>query len=62
MPWQQFGKEQRFDGILDEVAFWTRPLSVKEIEEIAVQGIQGILAVSPEAKLATAWASLKTRP
>ena len=62
MPWQQFGKEQRFDGILDEVAFWTRPLSVKEIEEITEQGIQSILAVSPEAKLATAWASLKTRP
>lgn len=62
MPWQQFGKEQRFNGILDEIAFWTRPLSVKEIEEVTEKGIQLILAVSPKAKLATTWGSLKTRP
>lgn len=48
----------RFAGMMDEFAFYTRALSADEI----VQDMSGrVLAVSPREKTTTTWASLKGR-
>ena len=45
------------DGIIDEVKFWAKALSPAEIET----AMKGGAAVSPLAKLATTWSSIKRK-
>ena len=59
LPWE--GRSEWFNGILDEIGVWTRPLSEDEVEEVMEKGIGQILAVSPRDKVTTTWAAIKTR-
>lgn len=52
-------KQQNFEGIIDEIAFWNRPLSAKEVAEVFDRGIDQILDVSARGKLAMTWAAVK---
>lgn len=47
-------------GMLDEVAIFSTDLSLKQIDTIRNNGIEGALGVDPQGKLATSWAILKT--
>jgi hypothetical protein len=59
LPWE--GRQEWFNGILDDIGFWNRPLSEEEVNELIKVGLPNVLAVSPQGKLATTWATLKTR-
>jgi len=59
LPWE--GRQEWFNGILDDIGFWNRPLSEDEVNELIEKGLPNFLAVSPRGKLATTWATLKTR-
>ena len=59
IPEMKFAREQRYGGLLDEIAMWNRALSPEEIKEVFDQGMKRVLAVSPRGKLATTWAMLK---
>ena len=48
-------------GYWDDIGFWNRPLSADEVNELIEKGLPNFLAVSPQGKLATTWATLKTR-
>ena len=51
------------DGLLDEVALFSVPLSQDDIKSVMNDGLEkttGFLAVEPENKLATAWGKLKS--
>jgi hypothetical protein len=50
--------DRPFNGILDEVAIWSRGLSQEEIAELIRDGLP--YAVDPDGKLATTWAGIKT--
>ena len=55
-------KQEAFTGLIDEIAFFNVALSEDDVKMIADSGLSialGFAAVSPEAKLATAWAKLK---
>ena len=54
-------KQQNFEGIIDEIGFWNRPLSAKEVKEVFDRGLNQILAVSAHGKLAMTWAAVKAR-
>ena len=50
-----------FDGNIDEVAFFESALSRNDITNIMENGLEKVaLSVEPSAKLATAWAQIKT--
>ena len=49
----------KFRGVLDEVAIFGEALTEQEIQDIMNDGFKGVLAVSPNRKLATTWADLK---
>ena len=56
-------KQEAFTGLIDEIAFFNVALSENDVKAIADDGLSivlGFAAVSPQAKLATAWAALKT--
>ena len=56
-------KQEAFTGLIDEIAFFNVALSEDDMKAIADSGLSvvlGFAAVSPQAKLATAWAKLKT--
>ena len=59
LPWE--GREEWFNGILDDIGFWNRPLSEDEVNQLIEAGLPNLLAVSPQGKLATTWAALKSR-
>ncbi|MBC8231234.1 LamG domain-containing protein [bacterium] len=48
--------QQYFDGIIDEPAYYNRPLEEKEVNEAMNYSVQ---AVSSEGKLATTWSNIK---
>lgn len=48
-----------FDGIMDEFAIFTTPLTEEEIEILMEEGLRAIAAVSSSGKLATIWGKLK---
>lgn len=51
------------EGLLDEVALFSVPLSQEDIKTIMEEGLEsatGFLAVEPESKLTTIWGKLKT--
>ena len=48
------------DGTIDEVAVYSRALTEEEILSDMQNGV--IFSVSPQAKLATTWGSLKRQP
>jgi hypothetical protein len=50
------GATDYFDGIIDEPAYYNRPLEEKEIKEAMSYSTQ---AVSSEGKLATTWSGIK---
>lgn len=54
-------KQQNFEGIIDEIGFWNRPLSANEVAEVYDRGIDQILAVAARDKLAMTWAAVKVR-
>ena len=55
---QPDGAENRpFDGIIDDVAIWNRPLSQEEIAEMMNNSIP--YSVEPVAKLSTTWGMIK---
>ena len=52
-----YGQNRHFTGIIDEVRFWSRALSEKEIKD----GMNSTAApVEPKGKLTTTWGSLKS--
>ena len=56
-------KQEAYTGLIDEIAFFNVALSENDVKAIAESGLSialGFAAVSPQAKLATAWAQLKT--
>ena len=56
-------KQEAFTGLIDEIAFFNVALSEADVKAIADSGLSvalGFAAVSPQAKLATAWAKLKS--
>ena len=56
-------KQEAYTGLIDEIAFFNVALSENDVKAIADSGLSvvlGFAAVSPQAKLATAWAKLKT--
>ena len=56
-------KQEAYTGLIDEIAFFNVALSEDDVKAIADSGLSvvlGFAAVSPQAKLATAWAKLKT--
>ena len=56
-------KQEAFTGLIDEIAFFNVALSEVDVKAIADSGLSvalGFAAVSPQAKLTTAWAKLKT--
>ncbi len=55
-------KQEAYTGLIDEIAFFNVALSENDVKAIADSGLSialGFAAVSPQAKLATAWAKLK---
>ena len=55
-------KQEAFTGLIDEIAFFNVALSENDVKAIADSGLSialGFAAVSPQAKLTTAWAKLK---
>ena len=50
-----------FDGIIDEVAVFNTALTKDDVNEIMNDGFEGVLAVSPKAKLTTTWGEMKSR-
>ena len=53
-----------FDGAIDEVRLWNRPLSddeIREFKDLGVEALSGGTAVEPQDKLPTAWARIKAR-
>lgn len=55
---QPDGAENRpFNGIIDDVAIWNRPLTQAEILEVMADGLPA--AVEPGGKLTTTWGELK---
>ncbi len=55
-------KQEAFTGLIDEIAFFNVALSEADVKAIADSGLSvalGFAAVSPQAKLTTAWAKLK---
>ncbi|MDE0185649.1 MAG: LamG domain-containing protein [Candidatus Poribacteria bacterium] len=58
LPWE--GRQEWFNGILDDIGFWNRPLSEEEVNELIEVGLPNVLGVAPQSKLATTWATLKT--
>ena len=56
-------KQEAYTGLIDEIAFFNVALSDDDVKAIADSGLSvvlGFAAVSPQAKLATTWAKLKT--
>ncbi len=56
-------KQEAFTGLIDEIAFFNVALSDDDMKAIAESGLSvvlGFAAVSPQAKLATTWAKLKS--
>ena len=56
-------KQEAYTGLIDEIAFFNVALSENDVKAIADSGLSvvlGFAAVSPQAKLATAWAKLKS--
>ena len=56
-------KQEAYTGLIDEIAFFNVALSENDVKAIAESGLSitlGFAAVSPQAKLTTAWAQLKT--
>ena len=56
-------KQEAFTGLIDEIAFFNVALSEDDMKAIAESGLSvvlGFAAVSPQAKLATTWAKLKS--
>ena len=54
------GASNRFDGVIDEVGIFNRALTPDEVKQ-TMEGFDRMLAVEPNAKLATKWGSLKYR-
>ena len=57
-------KQEAFTGLIDELAFFNVALSENDVKAIADAGLSialGFAAVSPQAKLTTAWAKLKSQ-
>ena len=52
---------ETLDGMLYEVAIFASVLEVDDIEALMDEGLVTLLPVEPSAKLATTWASLKSR-
>ena len=52
---------ETLDGMLYEVAIFASVLEVDDIEALMEEGLRTLLPVEPAAKLATTWASLKSR-
>ena len=55
-------KQEAYTGLIDEIAFFNVALSEDDVKAIADSGLSvvlGFAAVSPQAKLTTAWAELK---
>ena len=56
-------KQEAFTGLIDEIAFFNVALSENDVKAIADSGLSialGFAAVTPQAKLTTVWAKLKT--
>ncbi|MDE0638702.1 MAG: LamG domain-containing protein [Candidatus Poribacteria bacterium] len=56
-------KQEAFTGLIDEIAFFNVALSDGDVKAIADSGLSialGFAAVSPQAKLTTVWAKLKS--
>ena len=56
-------KQEAFTGLIDEIAFFNVALSGADVKAIADSGLSvalGFAAVSPQAKLTTTWAKLKS--
>ena len=56
-------KQEAFTGLIDEIAFFNVALSEDDMKAIAESGLSvvlGFASVSPQAKLATTWAQLKS--
>ncbi|MBC8458097.1 MAG: LamG domain-containing protein [Deltaproteobacteria bacterium] len=49
-----------YNGIMDEWALFDRGLTQEEIKQI-MGGIEGLMAVKPEAKLTTTWGNIKAK-
>ena len=55
-------KQEAYTGLIDEIAFFNVALPENDVKAIAESGLSialGFAAVSPQAKLATAWAKFK---
>ena len=56
-------KQEAYTGLIDEIAFFNIALSENDVKAITEGGLSvalGFAAVSPQAKLATTWAKLKS--
>ena len=50
-----------FIGAIDEVLIFKKALSAQEIRQVyQVQGVENVLAVQPQGKLATTWSAIKS--
>ncbi len=57
-------KQEAFTGLIDEIAFFNVALSDNDVKAIVDSGLSialGFAAVSPQTKLTTVWAKLKTK-
>ena len=55
----QFWDPRFIDGLLDDVVLFNVALTQDQVEELMVNGISGILAVSSQGKLSATWAQIK---
>ena len=49
------------NGFVDEIAVFNVALSDADIQQLMVDGLQGVVAVEPTGKLATSWANVKAQ-
>ena len=48
-------------GKMDEISLWERNITKNEVNEIIELGLDGYLAVNSAEKLATTWATVKSK-
>ena len=55
------GSGHYWKGMLDDMALFNRALSGDEVEEIMDNGLETVMAVTPQDRLTVMWGTIKSR-
>ena len=55
------GSGHYWKGMLDDMALFNRALSGDEVEEIMNEGLETVMAVTPQNRLTVMWGRIKSR-